>query len=81
LPAALDLALEADLLGEGGPAQKTDTLFYLSKEASRRIAVLRELDRCCSQVGWCPHGIFGRHEEPAYGSGASRHSWFMLIAL
>jgi hypothetical protein len=36
LPVVLDLALEVDLLGEGGPAHKADTLFYLSKEAFRR---------------------------------------------
>jgi hypothetical protein len=39
LPVVLDLALEADLLGEGGPAQKADTLFYLSKEAFRRHVI------------------------------------------
>ena len=36
LPVVLDMALEVDVLGEGGPAQKTDTLFYLSKEAFKR---------------------------------------------
>jgi hypothetical protein len=36
LPVALDMALEVDLLGDGGPAQKTDALFYLSKEAFKR---------------------------------------------
>jgi hypothetical protein len=36
LPVVLDLALEVDLLGEGGPAQKADTLFYLSKDAFKR---------------------------------------------
>jgi hypothetical protein len=36
LPVVLDLALEVDLLGEGGPAQKADTLYYLSKEAFKR---------------------------------------------
>jgi hypothetical protein len=35
----LDLALEVDLLGEGGPTQKADTLFYLSKEAFKRRAI------------------------------------------
>jgi|ERR1022692_134936 hypothetical protein len=39
LPVVLDLALEVDLLGEGGPAQKADTLFYLSKEAFRRHVI------------------------------------------
>jgi type I restriction and modification enzyme subunit R-like protein len=39
LPVALDLALEADLLGEGGPAHKADILFYLSKEAFKRQAI------------------------------------------
>ena len=36
LPVVLDLALEVDLLGEGGPTQKAETLFYLSKEAFKR---------------------------------------------
>lgn len=35
LPVVVDPALEVDLLGEGGPAHKADTLFYLSKEAFR----------------------------------------------
>jgi hypothetical protein len=35
----MDLALEVDLLGEGGPTQKADTLFYLSKEAFKRHLV------------------------------------------
>jgi predicted type IV restriction endonuclease len=39
LPVVLDLALEVDLLGEGGPTQKADTLFYLSKEAFRRHVI------------------------------------------
>lgn len=39
LPVVLDLALEVDLLGEGGPAQKADTLFYLSKEAFKRHVI------------------------------------------
>src|SRR3954451_14166633 len=36
LPVVLDLAFEVDLLGEGGPTQKADGLFYLSKEAFKR---------------------------------------------
>ena len=36
LPVILDLAFEVDLLGEGGPSLKADSLFYLSKEAFRR---------------------------------------------
>src|SRR3954470_4147904 len=36
LPVVLDLAFEVDLLGEGGPSQKADSLFYLSKEAFKR---------------------------------------------
>jgi predicted type IV restriction endonuclease len=36
LPVVLDLALEVDLLSEGGPAQKADTLFYLSRDAFKR---------------------------------------------
>jgi hypothetical protein len=36
LPVQLDMALEVDVLGDGGPAQKADTLFYLSKEAFKR---------------------------------------------
>lgn len=39
LPVVLDIALEVDLLGEGGPTQKADTLFYLSKEALKRHAI------------------------------------------
>ena len=39
LPVVLDLALEVDLLGEGGPTQKADTLFYLSKEAFKRRSI------------------------------------------
>jgi hypothetical protein len=39
MPVVLDLALEVDLLGEGGPAQKADSLFYLSKEAFRRRSI------------------------------------------
>src|ERR1022692_3793808 len=38
-PVVLDLALEVDLLGEGGPAQKAETLFYLSKEAFKHHAI------------------------------------------
>ena len=36
LPVVIDLALEVDLLGEGGPAAKGDPMFYLSKEAFKR---------------------------------------------
>jgi hypothetical protein len=36
LPVQLDMALEVDVLGDGGPTQKADTLFYLSKEAFKR---------------------------------------------
>lgn len=36
LPVVIDLALEVDVLGEGGPAQKADILFYLSKESFKR---------------------------------------------
>jgi hypothetical protein len=36
LPVVLDIALEVDMLGDGGPAQKADVLFYLSKEAFKR---------------------------------------------
>lgn len=36
LPVVVDLALEVDLLGEGTNAHKSDSLFYLSKEAIRR---------------------------------------------
>jgi predicted type IV restriction endonuclease len=36
LPVVIDLALEVDLLGEGGPAHKADALFYLSKDAFKR---------------------------------------------
>ena len=36
LPVVLDIALEVDVLGDGGPAQKADVLFYLSKEAFKR---------------------------------------------
>ena len=36
LPVVLDIALEADVLGDGGLAQKADVLFYLSKEAFKR---------------------------------------------
>jgi hypothetical protein len=39
LPVVLDPALEVDLLGEGGPTQKADKLFYLSKEAFKRHAI------------------------------------------
>jgi hypothetical protein len=39
LPVLLDLALQVDLLGEGGPTQKAETLFYLSKEAVKRRAI------------------------------------------
>jgi hypothetical protein len=36
LPVVMDLAFEVDLLGEGGPSQKAESLFYLSKEAFKR---------------------------------------------
>jgi Type I restriction enzyme R protein N terminus (HSDR_N) len=39
LPVILDPALEVDLLGEGGPTHKADTMFYLSKEAFKRNAI------------------------------------------
>jgi hypothetical protein len=39
MPVELTMALEADLLGEGGPAHKADVLFYLSKEAFKRRAI------------------------------------------
>jgi hypothetical protein len=39
LPVELDMALEVDLLGEGGPTQKADVLFHLSKEAFKRHVI------------------------------------------
>ncbi len=33
LPVVLDLAMEVDLLGEGGPSAKADAMFYLSKDS------------------------------------------------
>jgi predicted type IV restriction endonuclease len=39
LPVVLDRALEVDLLGEGGPTQKADIMFYLSKEAFKRHVI------------------------------------------
>jgi hypothetical protein len=39
LPVVLDLALEVDLLGEGGPTQKADALFPLSKEGFKRRVI------------------------------------------
>jgi hypothetical protein len=39
LPVGLDIALEVDLLGEGGPTQKADLLFHLSKEAFKRHTI------------------------------------------
>lgn len=39
LPVLLDMALEVDLLGDGGPSQKADSLFYLSKEAFKRHTI------------------------------------------
>jgi predicted type IV restriction endonuclease len=36
LPVSIDIVLEVDLLGDGGPTQKVDALFYLSKEAFKR---------------------------------------------
>jgi len=39
LPAVLDIVLEVDVLGENGPAQPADALFYLSREAFSRHAI------------------------------------------
>lgn len=39
LPVMLDMAFEVDLLGDGGLAQKVDSLFYLSKEAFKRHTI------------------------------------------
>ncbi|ROP29803.1 type I restriction and modification enzyme subunit R-like protein [Couchioplanes caeruleus] len=39
LPVVIDLALEVDLLGDGGPAHKGDALFPLSKEAFKRRVI------------------------------------------
>ena len=39
LPVVLDLALDVDLLGEGGPTQKADILFHLSKEAFKHHVI------------------------------------------
>lgn len=39
LPVVMDMVLEADLLGEGGPAHKADAMFYLSKEAFKRHVI------------------------------------------
>ena len=39
LPAVLDIVLEVDVLGEGGPAQPADALFYLSREAFSRDSI------------------------------------------
>jgi hypothetical protein len=36
LPVAVDLALEVDLLGEGGASVKADAFFYLAKESFKR---------------------------------------------
>jgi hypothetical protein len=36
LPVVIDMALEVDLLGEGGPSHKADALFPLAKEAFKR---------------------------------------------
>jgi hypothetical protein len=36
LPVVIDLALEVDLLGDGGPATKGDAMFYISKDAFKR---------------------------------------------
>lgn len=36
LPVSVDMVLEVDLLSDVGPAQKADSLFYLSKEAFKR---------------------------------------------
>jgi Type I restriction enzyme R protein N terminus (HSDR_N) len=39
LPVVLDLALEVDLLGEGGPTQKTEALFPVSKEGFKHHVI------------------------------------------
>ncbi len=39
LPVELTMALEVDLLGEGGPTHKADILFNLSKEAFKRHVI------------------------------------------
>jgi hypothetical protein len=39
MPVVLDMALEVDLLGDGGPTQKADVLFHLSKEAFKRHVI------------------------------------------
>ena len=39
LPVVLDLALEVNLLGEGGPTQKTEALFPLSKEGFKHHVI------------------------------------------
>jgi hypothetical protein len=39
LPVVIDLAMEVDLLGVGGPVAKGDAMFYLSKEAFKRRLV------------------------------------------
>src|SRR5262245_6345855 len=39
LPVVLDLALEVDLLGEGGPTHKADVLFPLSKEGFKHRVI------------------------------------------
>jgi hypothetical protein len=39
MPVELDMALEVDLLGDGGPTQKADVLFHLSKEAFKRHVI------------------------------------------
>jgi hypothetical protein len=45
LPVVVDLALEVDLLGEGGPAAKGDALFYITKEAFKRRLIDERLRR------------------------------------
>jgi hypothetical protein len=50
LPVVIDLALEVDLLSEGGPGQKADRLFYLSREAFRRH-LIDELWRARAATG------------------------------
>ncbi len=45
LPVVLDIALEVDILGDGGPAQKADVLFYLSKEAFKRRLMCADIQR------------------------------------
>jgi hypothetical protein len=39
MPVSLDIALQVDLLGEGGPMQKADVLFHVSKDAFKHRAI------------------------------------------